>query len=335
MYVFGDSLVDVGNNDHLPLSIIKANFPYNGIDYPGQKATGRFCNGKNAADILVLINGCPTAEKLGLSTAPPYLSQPDSVFLKGVNFASGGAGIFNATNENLIKYTVPLARQVEHFSNVRQRLVFELGHTAAQEHLSKSLFPIIIGSNDIIYYFISGSKDSNSSQQHVTLMVSTLKQLLKGMYGLGARKFIVIGIAPIGCIPLLRSHNTSNECNNEVNYWSNKYNYELTQMLGVLQSELNEFHYSYYDAYGVLLDFIQRPASYGFNETISACCGLGRLRAKLPCTPLSLICPNRRANLFWDAFHPTEAAARMLIDMLFSGSGNRVFPMTMTQLISM
>lgn len=51
-YVFGDSLVDVGNNNYLSLSIIKADFPYNGIDYPGQKATGRFSNGKNAADFL-------------------------------------------------------------------------------------------------------------------------------------------------------------------------------------------------------------------------------------------------------------------------------------------
>lgn len=52
MYVFGDSLVDVGNNNYLSLSIIKADFPYNGLDFPGSKATGRFCNGKNAADHL-------------------------------------------------------------------------------------------------------------------------------------------------------------------------------------------------------------------------------------------------------------------------------------------
>ncbi|KAK6124595.1 hypothetical protein DH2020_041663 [Rehmannia glutinosa] len=328
MYVFGDSLVDVGNNDYLALSIIKANFPYNGIDYPGQKATGRFSNGKNSADIL--------AEKLGLSTAPPYLSQPNNVFLKGVSFASGGAGIFNTTDEDLIKHTIPMAHQVGHFSNVRQRLVKELGSAAVQEHLSKSLFPIVIGSNDIINYFKSGSglSEKNSPQQHVALMVSTLKELLKGIYGLGGRKFLVIGVVPIGCAPKQRFENTSNECNKEVNYWSSKYNQELTRMLPELQSELNDFHYSYFDAYSVFLDFIQRPATYGFNETKAACCGLGRLRANLPCTPLALVCPNRRTHLFWDVYHPTETAARMFIDMLFSGSGNHVFPMTVNQLIA-
>lgn len=52
MFVFGDSLGDVGNNNHLPFSILKANFPHNGIDYPGRKPTGRFSNGKNTVDFI-------------------------------------------------------------------------------------------------------------------------------------------------------------------------------------------------------------------------------------------------------------------------------------------
>lgn len=61
VYVFGDSLVDVGNNNHLPVSIAKANFPHNGVDFPTKEPTGRFSNGKNAADFLgelVIIIGC-------------------------------------------------------------------------------------------------------------------------------------------------------------------------------------------------------------------------------------------------------------------------------------
>lgn len=50
IYTFGDSLVDVGNNNRLPLSLAKASFPHNGIDFPTGKATGRFSNGKNVAD---------------------------------------------------------------------------------------------------------------------------------------------------------------------------------------------------------------------------------------------------------------------------------------------
>ena len=47
---FGDSAVDVGNNDYLP-TIFKANYPPYGRDFTNHKPTGRFCNGKLATDI--------------------------------------------------------------------------------------------------------------------------------------------------------------------------------------------------------------------------------------------------------------------------------------------
>ncbi|KAL2926273.1 hypothetical protein RDABS01_007561 [Bienertia sinuspersici] len=44
--------MDVGNNNYLTLTIAKANFPHYGIDFPTHEPTGRFSNGKNAADFL-------------------------------------------------------------------------------------------------------------------------------------------------------------------------------------------------------------------------------------------------------------------------------------------
>jgi hypothetical protein len=52
MFVFGDSIADVGNNNYLQLSFAKANLPYYGIDFPTKKPTGRFTNGMNPADFL-------------------------------------------------------------------------------------------------------------------------------------------------------------------------------------------------------------------------------------------------------------------------------------------
>lgn len=52
MLVFGDSLVDVGNNNYLSVSLNKVDFPPYGIDFPSKVATGRFSNGKNTADFL-------------------------------------------------------------------------------------------------------------------------------------------------------------------------------------------------------------------------------------------------------------------------------------------
>ena len=50
-FVFGDSLVDNGNNNYL-FTQARADAPPYGIDTPDQRATGRFSNGKNVPDII-------------------------------------------------------------------------------------------------------------------------------------------------------------------------------------------------------------------------------------------------------------------------------------------
>jgi hypothetical protein len=50
LFVFGDSLVDVGNNNHLS-TMAKSNFYPYGIDYNGG-STGRFSNGKSLIDFI-------------------------------------------------------------------------------------------------------------------------------------------------------------------------------------------------------------------------------------------------------------------------------------------
>lgn len=48
-FVFGDSLVDAGNNNYI-FSLSKANFLPHGIDFG--KPTGRFTNGRTIVDII-------------------------------------------------------------------------------------------------------------------------------------------------------------------------------------------------------------------------------------------------------------------------------------------
>jgi phospholipase/lecithinase/hemolysin len=57
-FVFGDSLVDSGNNNYLATTA-RADSPPYGIDYPTHRPTGRFSNGFNIPDLIstcVLIN---------------------------------------------------------------------------------------------------------------------------------------------------------------------------------------------------------------------------------------------------------------------------------------
>lgn len=52
-FVFGDSLVDAGNNDYI-FTLSKADIPPYGIDFKpsGGQPTGRFTNGRTISDIV-------------------------------------------------------------------------------------------------------------------------------------------------------------------------------------------------------------------------------------------------------------------------------------------
>lgn len=53
LFIFGDSLVDAGNNNYLS-TLSKANVIPNGIDFKasGGAPTGRFTNGRTIGDII-------------------------------------------------------------------------------------------------------------------------------------------------------------------------------------------------------------------------------------------------------------------------------------------
>uniref|UniRef100_A0A803M570 acetyl-CoA carboxytransferase n=1 Tax=Chenopodium quinoa TaxID=63459 RepID=A0A803M570_CHEQI len=98
MFIFGSPVVDNGNNNNLNGSTSKANFLPYGIDFNvgPTKATGRFSNGKNIADLI--------GDHLKLPLIPSFANtqtQGDSI-LYGVNFGSRGSGILNETGAILI-----------------------------------------------------------------------------------------------------------------------------------------------------------------------------------------------------------------------------------------
>ncbi|KAI3940562.1 hypothetical protein MKW92_036170 [Papaver armeniacum] len=326
--VFGDSLVDVGNNNYLKLSIMKSNFPPYGVDYPNWKATGRYSNGKNGADFF--------SEHLGLATAPPYFSiilatNKVNVLLEqgGINFASGGAGILNETNI-LFKQSISLNEQIAYFRTVHGELMQQLGTVQAQTYLAKSVFLIAIGSNDILDKFlILGNKPVDN--QFINSLIVILKSKLKTIYNLGARKFAVVGLGLVGCCPKLRSNNPTGECNEQANYWAVEYNKAVISLLQELKEELTDIHYSLINTYDIMVDFVQQPAHYGFTEIKSACCGGGKLQ--IPCLPITLYCKNRRDYIFWDLYHPTEAAAKIIMDEFFWGTEKYVYPTNLKHLL--
>ncbi|MED6155124.1 hypothetical protein PIB30_002327 [Stylosanthes scabra] len=303
-FVFGDSLVDNGNNNNLN-SLAKANYLPYGIDFGGP--TGRFSNGKTTVDVIT--------ELLGFDGyIPPFSSASGQEILKGVNYASAAAGIREETGRQLGD-RISFSGQVQNYQKTVEQLVNILGdEDQAANYLSKCIYSIGLGSNDYLNnYFMpqlySSSRDY-TPQQYANVLIQAYAQQLRTLYNYGARKMALFGVGQIGCSPneLAQNSPDGRTCVQRINSANQLFNNGLRSLVDQLNNQLPDAKFIYINTYGVFQDIISNPASYGFKVTNAGCCGIGRNNGQITCLPFQPPCSNRREYVFWDAFHPTDAA---------------------------
>ncbi|KAL6592425.1 hypothetical protein ACP70R_049478 [Stipagrostis hirtigluma subsp. patula] len=314
IYVFGDSTMDVGNNNYLPgADVPRADKPYYGVDFPGAVPTGRFSNGYNTADYL--------AKNMGFMSSPPaYLSISRSngllartALATGVSYASGGAGILDSTNAG---NNIPLSKQVQYFNATRSLMVAKLGSPGAvSRRLAKSVFLISVGSNDI-FVFYAATQNKSAAADHgsdaaafIASLVSHYSATIKELYMMGARKFAIINVGLLGCIPEARVHDARGGCLDALNQLASGFDNALADLLaGLGAPSLPGFTYSLADYYGFTQIVFEDPGQVGYTDVAGACCGGGRLGAEAGCTPSSTVCADRDQHAFWDRVHPSQRA---------------------------
>lgn len=312
-FIFGDSLTEVGNNNHFQYSLARSDYPFYGIDYEGGQATGRFTNGRTIGDIL--------SAKLGISSPPPYLSLSpnDDAILQGVSYASGGAGILNETGLYFIQ-RLSFDDQINYFNKTREVIIAKLGEEAANKFCNKALYFIGLGSNDYVNNFLQPFLADGQQYTHdefLELLLSTLDQQLTRLYKLGARKIVFHGLGPLGCIPSQRVKSKQGQCLHRVNEWVLVFNARVQKLLASLNQRLPTAGFAFADTYQAVLDLIDNPTNYGFKVSNTSCCNVDTSVGGL-CLPNSKLCKNRHEYVFWDAFHPSDGANAILADKLFS-----------------
>ncbi|CAK8578631.1 unnamed protein product [Lathyrus sativus] len=303
-FIFGDSLVDNGNNNVLS-SLARADYLPYGIDFP-DGPSGRFSNGKTTVDEI--------AELLGFDDyIPPYASASNDAILKGVNFASAAAGIREETGRQLGGRTT-FSGQVNNYQETVSRVVNLLGtEDQAASYLGKCIYSIGLGSNDYLNNYFMPQFYSTGSQYtpeaFADVLIEDYTKQLRTLYNYGARKMILFGIGQVGCSPneLALHSEDGSTCVENINTANQMFNSKLKSLVDQLSNELPDSKVIYINSYGIFQDIISNPSAYGFSVINSGCCGVGRNNAQITCLPLQTPCENRREYLFWDAFHPTEA----------------------------
>ncbi|XP_050227039.1 GDSL esterase/lipase At5g03820-like [Mercurialis annua] len=317
LIIFGDSVVDAGNNNNLN-TLVKANFPPYGRDFADHKPTGRFCNGKLATDF--------TAEYLGFESYPPaYLSQDakGENLLTGVNFASAASGYYDGTAR--LYSAVTLTQQLNYYKEYQTKVASMVGNAKANDIFSGAIHLLSAGSSDFIQnYYInpllngvySPEKFSDNLMTYYTTFIQTL-------YTLGARRIGVTNLPPTGCLPAAITifGAGSNLCVERFNTDAVAFNDKLNTTSQGLVSTLPGLKLVVFNIYQPLLDMTVKPSDNGFFEGRRACCGTGTFETSVLCNARAMgTCSNATQYVFWDGFHPSEAANKVLAgDLLAQG----------------
>ncbi|CAA7042568.1 unnamed protein product [Microthlaspi erraticum] len=141
------------------------------------------------------------------------------------------------------------------------------------------------------------------------------------LYDQGARKFAVMGVIPLGCLPLARIFlgGFVISCNFFANRVAQDYNRKLSNGIQSWGSEFRGAKFVYVDMYTTLTDVVKNYRRYGFTNNKNGCC----------CMPTAIIpCPFPDRYVFYDFAHPSEKAYKIPTGRFGNG---RVFTDTVAE----
>jgi phospholipase/lecithinase/hemolysin len=197
IYVFGDSLSDVGNVFNVALAVTEEGFP------PPPYFQGRFSNGPVWVDYL--------AQDLGLAPTPYIDVAGGAVPTDGINYAFGGAttGSSNSTIAGLLP---GLQQQIDNYT---------AANTSADPD---ALYVVWAGAND---YLGDGVTD-------VTEPVNNLSTAVTSLYNVGARDIMVVNLPDLGKLPGTRG---DSQISSRLNALTSAHNSSLAATLDLLSQK--------------------------------------------------------------------------------------------------
>ncbi|KAL9661469.1 hypothetical protein QQ045_026293 [Rhodiola kirilowii] len=300
-FIFGDSLADAGNNNNLKTEA-KVNYPPYGIDFP-KGPTGRFSNGQTYVDMI--------AKLLGFDDfIPPYVSAKGPEITKGVNYASGSAGILDETGQHMGE-RFSMTKQLYYHSLIVSRL----GHlfksrAEVSNHLQKCIYTVGIGSNDFVNnYFVPESYSSSkqySPDAFANLLAQQLAAQLTKLYKYGARKVAVVGVGPVALTPLqVKKFGLKVlEMSKDVEL----YNERMRPLIDDLNRNLTGASFTFLNTFGI--GATQNPGIAAIG-LLKPCCKVEEWN--YTCIPNDKnVCSNRNTHLFFDNIHPTEGVIQLV-----------------------
>ncbi|MEH1781655.1 MAG: SGNH/GDSL hydrolase family protein [Nostoc sp.] len=247
---------------------------------------GRFSNGPIWVDYL--------GDQLGLK--PTLLTDinfttipPTPIPTQGINFAFGGAssGLDNAVFPN--QGLPGVLKQVSDFAGILQA-----NHQTADPN---ALYTLWAGANDLLFL----------NHEDSTTPVSNVSQALNTLVGIGAKNILVFNLPDLGKVPGAKTDvpNPATLSNS-----ASEFNLGLAQTVSTLSQNPN-LNITYVD----INSLFNQASTFGFTNVTDSC-----LDSPDICDP------SNNKFLFWDDFHPTTAAQKVIADVALAAIDAKSVP---------
>lgn len=160
-----------------------------------------------------------------------------------------------------------LTQQIQHFKEYKEKLGRAMGDAAASHITTRSLYLLSAGASDLLgnYLLFPIRRYSFTLAEYEAYLVGAAEAAVRAIYSLGARRVLLPGLPPLGCLPLQRTVNLANpgDCNKWHNMVARSFNRRLRAMVWRLNRELPGAQVVYVDQYRLLADIIAKPWVYG------------------------------------------------------------------------
>lgn len=235
---------------------------------------------------------------------------------------------------------IRIRQQLEYFKQYQARVSALIGEEETVRLVNEALVLITLGGNDFVnnYYLVPVSARSRqfALPDYVVYIISEYRKILASLYEFGARRVLVTGTGPIGCVPAeLAMRGRNGECSVELQRAAALFNPQLVQTINSLNEQIGANVFIAVNTQMMHMDFVTNPQAYGFITSKVACCGQGPFNGIGLCTPASNLCPNRNVYAFWDPFHPSERANRLIVQQILTGTQEYMHPMNLSTILAM
>jgi len=94
---------------------------------------------------------------------------------------------------------------------------------------------------------------------------------MQKLYNLGARKFVLMSVNPIGCSPMAAANRPRHKgCVQGLNKAAHLFNAHLKSLVDVIKPHLPDSNFVFVNSYKIIRDIIRNPISKGKNITCSS-----------------------------------------------------------------